>query len=177
MIRRPPRSTLFPYTTLFRSDRSIAEGARADLHPPRAPSDDAVGRQQFGDLLLDPLLLADPIAGGEVADADQRLDLAVVEPRAQVGGAERPRRRGRPPPPAELEVAQVGGADRVGLVTAGREDEEIPQPLLFGEAHVRLDVHEDAAAERQPVAAVASPHQARPGQERLLQEALGPARD
>src|SRR2546427_8141998 len=24
MIRRPPRSTLFPYTTLFRSDRSIS---------------------------------------------------------------------------------------------------------------------------------------------------------
>src|SRR2546430_8412492 len=24
MIRRPPRSTLFPYTTLFRSDRGIA---------------------------------------------------------------------------------------------------------------------------------------------------------
>src|SRR3712207_7755457 len=27
MIRRPPRSTLFPYTTLFRSLRSIALGA------------------------------------------------------------------------------------------------------------------------------------------------------
>ena len=25
MIRRPPRSTLFPYTTLFRSDRELAE--------------------------------------------------------------------------------------------------------------------------------------------------------
>src|SRR5438132_7101353 len=25
MIRRPPRSTLFPYTTLFRSDREIIE--------------------------------------------------------------------------------------------------------------------------------------------------------
>src|SRR6266542_6336610 len=24
MIRRPPRSTLFPYTTLFRSDRTLA---------------------------------------------------------------------------------------------------------------------------------------------------------
>src|SRR3712207_8269935 len=24
MIRRPPRSTLFPYTTLFRSDREVA---------------------------------------------------------------------------------------------------------------------------------------------------------
>src|SRR5690242_21221901 len=27
MIRRPPRSTLFPYTTLFRSDRSDANGS------------------------------------------------------------------------------------------------------------------------------------------------------
>src|SRR2546422_4951180 len=26
MIRRPPRSTLFPYTTLFRSDRHTARG-------------------------------------------------------------------------------------------------------------------------------------------------------
>src|SRR3712207_8714721 len=25
MIRRPPRSTLFPYTTLFRSDRGVSE--------------------------------------------------------------------------------------------------------------------------------------------------------
>src|SRR3712207_7543152 len=30
MIRRPPRSTLFPYTTLFRSRRAHAE---ADLRP------------------------------------------------------------------------------------------------------------------------------------------------
>src|SRR5256885_10830196 len=28
MIRRPPRSTLFPYTTLFRSDRTIAQVER-----------------------------------------------------------------------------------------------------------------------------------------------------
>src|SRR2546430_6136083 len=31
MIRRPPRSTLFPYTTLFRSDR--ADFVRADRSP------------------------------------------------------------------------------------------------------------------------------------------------
>src|SRR2546427_2164123 len=30
MIRRPPRSTLFPYTTLFRSTTSTA-GARSDM--------------------------------------------------------------------------------------------------------------------------------------------------
>src|SRR5687768_18360014 len=30
MIRRPPRSTLFPYTTLFRSSRGEAQGDRVD---------------------------------------------------------------------------------------------------------------------------------------------------
>src|SRR3712207_9087921 len=29
MIRRPPRSTLFPYTTLFRSARFVGRGGRA----------------------------------------------------------------------------------------------------------------------------------------------------
>src|SRR2546430_11871455 len=44
MIRRPPRSTLFPYTTLFRSDRDGHERRRfvrgvAEHHPlvPRPP--------------------------------------------------------------------------------------------------------------------------------------------
>src|SRR3712207_7896984 len=45
MIRRPPRSTLFPYTTLFRSDRvGIAFGCvkreRADAHRVRLPRRD-----------------------------------------------------------------------------------------------------------------------------------------
>src|SRR5258708_15506754 len=31
MIRRPPRSTLFPYTTLFRSCRRSAAAAAADM--------------------------------------------------------------------------------------------------------------------------------------------------
>src|SRR3712207_6987823 len=31
MIRRPPRSTLFPYTTLFRSDHSIATLSRCTV--------------------------------------------------------------------------------------------------------------------------------------------------
>src|SRR5690554_7295211 len=29
MLRRPPRSTLFPYTTLFRSERDAVDAARA----------------------------------------------------------------------------------------------------------------------------------------------------
>src|SRR2546428_7448920 len=33
MIRRPPRSTLFPYTTLFRSARRGGQGAPAGARP------------------------------------------------------------------------------------------------------------------------------------------------
>src|SRR3712207_8638341 len=40
MIRRPPRSTLFPYTTLFRSGESVAV-AQCLLDPPRQ-----LGRQR-----------------------------------------------------------------------------------------------------------------------------------
>src|SRR5256886_15159357 len=37
MIRRPPRSTLFPYTTLFRSPFSPAYGPRSPPRHPAAP--------------------------------------------------------------------------------------------------------------------------------------------
>src|SRR3712207_8064481 len=49
MMRRPPRSTLFPYTTLFRSladeDRVVLRPAGQDLHDPLdllGPPDDRV---------------------------------------------------------------------------------------------------------------------------------------
>src|SRR5689334_24688728 len=38
MIRRPPRSTLFPYTTLFRSHRSPARTHRPRAHPVVLPA-------------------------------------------------------------------------------------------------------------------------------------------
>src|SRR2546429_8441956 len=41
MIRRPPRSTLFPYTTLFRSRISVSRAA-AERGRTRAPQDYAV---------------------------------------------------------------------------------------------------------------------------------------
>src|SRR3712207_8186547 len=42
MIRRPPRSTLFPYTTLFRSllRHEVAVGEREVRHVPRKPEED-----------------------------------------------------------------------------------------------------------------------------------------
>src|SRR3712207_8800483 len=51
MIRRPPRSTLFPYTTLFRSEARAAgclghdadDVLRVETRPRRAPHRDDVG--------------------------------------------------------------------------------------------------------------------------------------
>src|SRR3712207_8312364 len=37
MIRRPPRSTLFPYTTLFRSVRLVVTGRTGRLHALELP--------------------------------------------------------------------------------------------------------------------------------------------
>src|SRR2546425_10561996 len=55
MIRRPPRSTLFPYTTLFRSRRAVrpsprcraaAFDPRPGWAPPRSASGAAAGRSE-----------------------------------------------------------------------------------------------------------------------------------
>src|SRR3712207_7517944 len=67
MIRRPPRSTLFPYTTLFRSDLDerrpqLAERGREDPHglcqvavAPRGGREDPVaGAHEPGELALAP---------------------------------------------------------------------------------------------------------------------------
>src|SRR5256885_4139991 len=57
MIRRPPRSTLFPYTTLFRSEARHAHVVRRC---------DADGRVlEFGDEVLD----------GRAIDADRRVGI------------------------------------------------------------------------------------------------------
>src|SRR5256885_12150264 len=50
MIRRPPRSTLFPYTTLFRSildaENSIAGGLRLVRHERPLHADDAIEQRR-----------------------------------------------------------------------------------------------------------------------------------
>src|SRR2546430_9227345 len=48
MIRRPPRSTLFPYTTLFRSHRDDGEEDGAGQRDPRQHVVDVVGRGGAG---------------------------------------------------------------------------------------------------------------------------------
>src|SRR2546425_5805907 len=60
MIRRPPRSTLFPYTTLFRSPEQI-ESALADGYGPRWISTIYAPNDQYKVLIeLDPKYQQDP---------------------------------------------------------------------------------------------------------------------
>src|SRR2546426_10740389 len=47
MIRRPPRSTLFPYTTLFRSVSEEATGRRAESRRMRAASGKTITIVQY----------------------------------------------------------------------------------------------------------------------------------
>src|SRR5438093_13619471 len=63
MIRRPPRSTLFPYTTLFRS-HLIALGLVVGLDYRDADLDVHVLLQQFKQHAL----LRDLLAGGEIVE-------------------------------------------------------------------------------------------------------------
>src|SRR5256886_4839984 len=73
MIRRPPRSTLFPYTTLFRS--SLARARAGAAHPYLVPPEHtAMARQALGPgVLLAPeqavVPVADPRRGRETARA------------------------------------------------------------------------------------------------------------
>src|SRR2546425_6003107 len=62
MIRRPPRSTLFPYTTLFRSPISTMQFARevAAIEGSERGQDEAVLVEEVGDERLH-LLVADGV--------------------------------------------------------------------------------------------------------------------
>src|SRR3989442_11645841 len=52
MIRRPPRSTLFPYTTLFRSVRTLAQRSATAAKEIKALIDDSVGQVDAGSRLV-----------------------------------------------------------------------------------------------------------------------------
>src|SRR2546430_13717541 len=56
MIRRPPRSTLFPYTTLFRSSAAIHASVVARPCQARLPSEGRPDPQKDSALAIEPVL-------------------------------------------------------------------------------------------------------------------------
>src|SRR3712207_8506563 len=53
MIRRPPRSTLFPYTTLFRSRVVVLLGDDPQVHQAEGRGTDVPGLTRQGEALLE----------------------------------------------------------------------------------------------------------------------------
>src|SRR2546429_3525788 len=90
MIRRPPSSTLFPYTTLFRSELPAPERLQLELLPLRARQGDRAG-------LLRAVRSAEPVArsgghalsaggaGARLHQARRAAGTRLPRPRAQPG--------------------------------------------------------------------------------------------
>src|SRR3989454_4575711 len=93
MIRRPPRSTLFPYTTLFRSEACIAAGGTIT-------GEHGIGLDKLGymPLIFDPDSLAAMRALRRVFDPEERVNPGKVIPvhacREWVGAGTRNAERG-----------------------------------------------------------------------------------
>src|SRR5258707_10665924 len=99
MIRRPPRSTLFPYTTLFRSYRGSALHLAAD------------GFGDVADLAADP----NPELVRMIVAAIALMDAAGLCP-------------GQPPPNGDGQPAGVA-PDRIALQPVGSGDKTAPPGL------------------------------------------------
>src|SRR3712207_7228614 len=84
MIRRPPRSTLFPYTTLFRSDE-LTEGEPE----PRAAHLGNVRALGALELAEDQLVVLGRDSGPVVGDGEQHAALLRARAHPELDGADR----------------------------------------------------------------------------------------
>src|SRR2546425_9745276 len=107
MIRRPPRSTLFPYTTLFRSARSRSGGRRA------AP---APGAERMNDM-VDVTVNGESRAVARGATLLELLESLALDPRAVV--VEHNRAVVRRPRLAAITVAPGDAIELVHFVGGG----------------------------------------------------------
>src|SRR3712207_4987229 len=127
MIRRPPRSTLFPYTTLFRSRADVDDGLRRDRV-----------RVLGGEALADhPLHPVEADAEGLLDELAHRAQAAVAEVlvlvQALLDGLARQRLG------LEREVL-----DRLGLLAGGRlVHARLGDPELLGQRDELLDQLDD----------------------------------
>src|SRR5687768_3282297 len=100
MIRRPPRSTLFPYTTLFRSPDAVAAGGAGSLDLARERLRQSLAAYQAGNAKqAEELALSAYLDGFEPVEAVlaardgwlmRRIEQAMAEVRATIGRDEPP---------------------------------------------------------------------------------------
>src|SRR3712207_9406769 len=86
MIRRPPRSTLFPYTTLFRSHGARGDQDRGAAHRPHILSPGVAGTRVRAEVDVAELLRGEvrvDLRGGDVGVAEHLLHRAQVASRSE----------------------------------------------------------------------------------------------
>src|SRR5256885_3003558 len=135
MIRRPPRSTLFPYTTLFRSvETEVAEEERAGsvAEPGAEPGDEQTEDQEVPQRFVEERRV-EVLVLGEAERPPRGRD---VEPPRQIGGR-----------PERLLVEEVPPApDRLPERQGGRRHVEAPE---HGELPAMREPRADERAEDQ----------------------------
>src|SRR2546427_1567823 len=138
MIRRPPRSTLFPYTTLFRSaldpareqERGVGDVGREPAGVAQVLVEDLLHREGLGvvDLTQEPVLLRDVQL--ELLTEELLIEeVGHTDPDARrlihIGGSD-PLAGGADPPPAEASLQGAGA--RPGIwddQISGLHDEKV----------------------------------------------------
>src|SRR2546430_15961360 len=102
MIRRPPRSTLFPYTTLFRSVEPAQRNARFYIESARAlaPQDPGVAQATQALIARLDVEAGKALTAGDPERADRWAAAAAGAGGAPAGGA---------PPPAQAQRPRGGG--------------------------------------------------------------------
>src|SRR3989449_10278259 len=108
MIRRPPRSTLFPYTTLFRSDPAVRRAREAE----HGGSNGAGVVAALAPARIEPLAASDalgeclkPAVEDWLARGDPPRDRHTRAAPGQIRGG----RKGRPPPVGEPRMRSEEG--------------------------------------------------------------------
>src|SRR2546422_6954666 len=145
MIRRPPRSTLFPYTTLFRSEL-IRRVENAEVHALVAPlvtraSGQKFGKTESGAVYLDPEMTS-PYKfyqfwiNVDDRDVENYLKLFTLKSRQEIDGLIAEQTRNPATRPAQRALAadvttRVHGAE----VLSGRQ---AASPILFGEEQAEV---------------------------------------
>src|SRR2546430_4497039 len=126
MIRRPPRSTLFPYTTLFRSEAEHRGGALVvHVEHPRL----AVRRARIDAALAEPQLEVSGVVAPDV-DRDDGVPLPAAVEHPSLGHGVEPLAQPCREPPGSV-VTELAGRERVAGGGPEAEDEGVGElPVL-----------------------------------------------